>query len=195
MGSRYILALQSAWFADVLTLGRSKAYKEINISEKKHQGFRARNQRFHTFLDRKTMWMNVDAINWNGKKLCMEATLVEKQFNFQHIVWYWCEILACWLLFKYILIIPLQMSQFFLPFISLCPALPSLQHLPSLSSCPWVMHISSLASPFPILFLTSPCLFCIYQLCFLFPVTFPPFSPSPLITLHVISISVILFLL
>ena len=34
-----------------------------------------------------------------------------------------------------------------------------------LSSCPWVMHISSLASPFPILFLTSPCLFCTYQLC------------------------------
>ena len=30
-------------------------------------------------------------------------------------------------------------------------------------SCPWVVHISSLASTFPILFLTSPCLFCIYH--------------------------------
>ena len=61
---------------------------------------------------------------------------------------------------------------------------------PLLSSCPWVIHISSLASPFPILFLTSPCLLCTYQLCFLFPVPFPlsPLSPSPLITLHVISI-------
>ena len=40
--------------------------------------------------------------------------------------------------------------------------------IPLLSSCPWVIHISSLASPFSILFLTSPCLFCIYHLCFLF---------------------------
>ena len=72
----------------------------------------------------------------------------------------------------------------------------SLQHLPHLRSCPWVVHIISLTSPFPILFLTSPCLFSTYQLCFLFPVLFPPFflSTSPLITLHVISISVVLFL-
>ena len=47
----------------------------------------------------------------------------------------------------------------------------------SLSSCPWVIYISSLASTFPILFLTSPCLFSTYHLCFLFPVTFPSFSP------------------
>ena len=49
----------------------------------------------------------------------------------------------------------------------------------------------------PILILTSPCLFCTHQLCFLFPVPFPPLSPlptPPLITLHVLSISVILFL-
>ena len=50
---------------------------------------------------------------------------------------------------------------------------PSLQKSP-LSSCPWVVHVSSWASPFPILFLTSPCLFCIYQLCFLIPEPFPP---------------------
>ena len=54
-------------------------------------------------------------------------------------------------------------------------------------------YIFSLAPPFPILFSTSPCLFCTYQLCFLFPVPSPP-SHSLLITLHVISISVILFL-
>ena len=30
---------------------------------------------------------------------------------------------------------------------------------PHLSSCPWVVHISSLASTFPILFLTAPCYF------------------------------------
>ena len=57
---------------------------------------------------------------------------------------------------------------FFLP---LYPPPPCIPHL---SSCPWVVHISSLASPFPILFLTSPCT---YQLCFLFPVPFLPFSP------------------
>ena len=67
---------------------------------------------------------------------------------------------------------------------------------PPYSSCPWVIVISSLASPFPILFLPSPCLFSIYHLCYLFPVPFPP-SPHPTppsITLHVISISVVLFL-
>ena len=74
------------------------------------------------------------------------------------------------------------------------PILPAMP--PTFSSYPWVIHISSLASPFPILFLTSPCLFCAYQLCFLFPVLFshsPP-SPSLLVTHHVISISVILLL-
>ena len=46
----------------------------------------------------------------------------------------------------------------------LCPVL----HHPSHHSCPWVIHISSLASMFPILFLTSPWLFCTYHLCFFF---------------------------
>ena len=45
-----------------------------------------------------------------------------------------------------------------------------------LSSCPWVIYISSLASTLPILFLTFPYLFCTYHLCFLFPVPFPLFS-------------------
>ena len=64
---------------------------------------------------------------------------------------------------------------------------------PPFSSCPWVIHTSSLASTFPILFLPSPCLSSTYHL---FSVPFPSFSPlTPLlITLHVISISVILFL-
>ena len=50
------------------------------------------------------------------------------------------------------------------------------------SSCPWVVHISPLASTFPILFLTSPCLFSTYHLCFLFPVPLPPFAFLPLPT-------------
>ena len=82
---------------------------------------------------------------------------------------------------------------FFLLFIPLC-SVPS-SSFPHLSSCPWGMHISSLASTFPILFLTSPCLFCTYHLYFLFPVHFSPFSSLllPTDTLHVISISVNLF--
>ena len=63
-----------------------------------------------------------------------------------------------------------------------CPAPLLCLVFHSLSSCPWVVHISSLASPSPILFLTFPCLFCAYQLCFLFPVPFPPFSLLPLPT-------------
>ena len=76
----------------------------------------------------------------------------------------------------------LQLSHIFLYFIPLCPALPLPPAFPHLSSCVWVVHVSSLASPFPILFLTSPCLFCTYKLCFLFPVLFSPNLPLPLPT-------------
>ena len=48
---------------------------------------------------------------------------------------------------------------FFLPFIPLCPVIPLPPSFPHVSSCPWVVHGSSLASPFPILFLTSPVYF------------------------------------
>ena len=76
----------------------------------------------------------------------------------------------------------LLLSLFFLPFIPLCPETPLPPAFPYLSSCPWVIHISSLASPLPILFLTYPCLFYAYHLCFLFPVPFSPISPLPLPT-------------
>ena len=87
----------------------------------------------------------------------------------------------------------LQLSYFFLPFIPLHPVPPLPLSFPDLSSCPWVIHVSSLASSFPILFLTSPCLFCTYHVCFLLPLPSPHSTPtpSPLITFHVIFISVI----
>ena len=55
---------------------------------------------------------------------------------------------------------------------------PSLMS-PALSSCPWVIHIRSLASPFPILFFKSPYFvptnYASYSL-YLFPHS-PPHSP------------------
>ena len=66
--------------------------------------------------------------------------------------------------------------QIFLPLSPSTQYPPSLQQYP-LSSCLWVMHISSLASPFPILFLISPCLFCTYKLYFLISAPFLPFLP------------------
>ena len=45
----------------------------------------------------------------------------------------------------------LQLSHFFSPLSPSTLQFPS-QHHPPLSSCPWVVHISSLASPFPVLF-------------------------------------------
>ena len=67
----------------------------------------------------------------------------------------------------------------FSPFIPLHPAQPLPPTFPHYSSCPWVIHISSLASIFPILFLPSPCLFSTYyHLCYLFSVPFPCLSPS-----------------
>ena len=61
--------------------------------------------------------------------------------------------------FKYILLIRLLQLSHFPLFIPLHPSHPLLPTFPPFSSCLWVVHISSLASPFPILFLTSPCLF------------------------------------
>ena len=65
---------------------------------------------------------------------------------------------------------------------------------PALSSCPWIIYISSLASPFPILSLTSHCLFCTYHLCCLFfsPILLP--HPPYWYSSMSFSISVNLFL-
>ena len=69
---------------------------------------------------------------------------------------------------------PLQLS--YPPLYSPLSCTPLLQAFPLFSSCPWVIYVSSLASPFPILLLLSPCLFCTYHICFVFPVPFLPFS-------------------
>ena len=102
---------------------------------------------------------------------------------YPHWLLQWRRHCSCMLIlfFKYIsLIMLLQLPHFFSPLYSplCCTHLPPA--FPLLSSCPWVLHISSLPSPLPILFFTFPCVFCTYQLYFLFPVPFPPISPLPL---------------
>ena len=77
----------------------------------------------------------------------------------------------------YLLIMLLQLSHF-PPVTPLHPAHHLPPTLPTYSSCPWVILISSLASTFPTLFLPSPCLFSTYHLCNLVSVPFPPLSPS-----------------
>ena len=104
--------------------------------------------------------------NWEngiGFQYCFPFTLLYKHGFMLHFIDY-----------------AVTLVPFFPPFVPLCPAPPPSTSIPhALSSCPWVVHISSLASPFPILFLTSPCLFCAYELCFLFSVTFPLQSLLP----------------
>ena len=78
-----------------------------------------------------------------------------------------------------LLIMLLKLSHFFLPFIPFHPHTPPSSIL-LLSSCSWVVHITSVASAFPIIFLASPCLFCTYIYAsyslYLFPIlpTAPP---------------------
>ena len=84
----------------------------------------------------------------------------------------------------------------FPPWFPLRPAFPNPPAFPALSSCPWVVHVSSLSSLFPIPFLSLP----IYVM----PTNYassslylPPlflFSPSPLKSLRVMFISLILLM-
>ena len=105
------------------------------------------------------------------------------------------------LFFKYILLIMLLQLSFFFFFSSLyshlpCNPLPPTSYYP-LSSCPWVGHtykffgfsISYTILNFPLSILCLPIML-------LIPCNFSPIpsSPTPLITLHEISSSVILFL-
>ena len=79
-----------------------------------------------------------------------------------------------------------------------CPDLPLLPNTPhSLTqssrhcSCPWVMCISSLLTPFPVLYSTSLWLFCNYLFVLLNPLTsssISPTSPSHLKTIKTLCI-------
>ena len=86
-------------------------------------------------------------------------------------------------LFSYALSFKLYFIDYAITIILIFPPLPALhqvppllQVIPHLCWCPWVMHIRSLATPFPIMYFTSPWLFCNY-LFVLHPLTS---SSSPL---------------
>ena len=84
-------------------------------------------------------------------------------------------------IFLYILLIMLLQFSWFSP---LCPPPTSTPHslrqAPHHCSCPWVMHISSLATPCPILYFTSPWLFCNYLFVLLNPLS----SSTSFLSLH-----------
>ena len=69
-------------------------------------------------------------------------------------------------------------------FYPLCHPPPSTSHTLRQSSqhcsCPWVMSISFLATPFPLLYFTSPWLFCNYLFVFLNPLTSSLIPSHPL---------------
>ena len=74
--------------------------------------------------------------------------------------------------------------------------LHSLRQSPHYCSCPRVTRISSLASPFPMLYFTSPWLFCDYLYVLLNPLYSSPIPPHPshLATIKTLSVSMILSL-
>ena len=82
----------------------------------------------------------------------------------------------CFVLNYILLIVRLQLS-WFPPFAPLHPAppTPSGNHC----SCPWVMDISSLATPFPILYFISPWLLCNYLFVLLNPLICSPIPTHP----------------
>ena len=115
--------------------------------------------------------------------------LCENKFSFLWDKYWRVQLLELYLMH-------VQASFPFLFIFLFLPAHPLPPTFPAFSSCSWVIHISSLASIFSVLLLTSPVylLPTIYATYSLY--LFPPLSPPtpPLITLHVISFSVILFL-
>ena len=116
-------------------------------------------------------WMNIQPI--------FDSLIVTKV-----IMWRKCDkILSnekCRFLKYILLIMLLHLSGFFLPFIPHCPVcLPLPWAFSHLISCSWVIHISSLASPFPILFFTSLLSILFLTIMLLIPCTFAPILPPP----------------
>ena len=80
--------------------------------------------------------------------------------------------------------------------VPLHPAPPTPSGNPHHCSCPGIIHVSSLAILFPILYLTSPWLFINYLFVLVNPLISSPFltSPSHVATIKTLSVSMILSL-
>ena len=105
------------------------------------------------------------------------------------------SLISTFIILYTLLIMLLQLSWFF----PHCPPLPSTPHSlrQSLHHCshPWIMHIGSVATPFPILYFPFPWLFCNYLFVLLNPLTSPPIFPtlpSHLATIKTLSVYMIL---
>ena len=100
------------------------------------------------------------------------------------IIWFKNNFWICIFLFEYVYFVIYTITVIPLFFSPLHPPLwtsPPCSIPPTLSSCPWVIHISSLSSLFPIpFFYLSPSILCL-PIMLLLPCTFPPppFLPSP----------------
>ena len=120
-----------------------------------------------------------DIVGFNSRKYL-------DQLSIDLVLWvlggeYKKQHLQSFLFQNYILLIMLlHLSQFF-PLSPPPPSTPhSLRQSPHHCSCPWVMHIISLATLFPILHFTSPWLFCNYLFVLLNPLTSSPIPSHPL---------------
>ena len=100
-----------------------------------------------------------------------KATLNYNYLYDKYCFWFFCLFFKIYFIDYAITVVP------FLPLYSPLPCMPPPTCIPLFSSCPWVIHISSLASTFPILFLTSPyflpTIYATYSVHL-----FPPLSPS-----------------
>ena len=96
-------------------------------------------------------------------------------------MWPFLFFIVSLIFFHFILLIMLLLLSWFFPLCS-----PSTQHpplpqaIPHNFSCPWVMCISFLATPIPILYFTSPWLFCNYLFVLCNPLTSSCIPQTPI---------------
>ena len=124
-----------------------------------------------------TISESIESIIWSFFfNLLINMTYINDFFMLNHS-WFF-QISPANFLKNFILLIMISQLSHFPLFIPLHPTRPS----PPLISCLWVVHISSLASTFPILFLTPPPP-SIFYLPFMLLIlcTFPPSLPLPLL--------------
>ena len=98
--------------------------------------------------------------------------LVEQELLLQHVILYSLSVLCLKLYFiDHAVIVVLIFPHPVPPY--------SLRQSPQHCSCPWIMYVSSLATPFPLFYFISPWLFCNYLFVLLNLLTSSPILPLP----------------